>query len=268
MPHVRVGDIQMHYVEAGAGEPVVLVMGLGGDHLAWGFQIPVLAASYRVIAFDNRGAGQTDQPDAPYTIRGMARDTVGLLDGLGIERAHVVGVSMGGMIAQEMALNHPERVRSLQIHCSLARPDAYMRALVEAWRVVRTELSREASLRALALWFFAADTWAARPDFVEMTIQMSLTNPYPQSLTGFLRQTDAILGHDTLDRLETIRCPTLVSVGVEDILVPPRFAREIAARIRGAELVTIPDAGHLYFMEAADAFNAICLDALRASAKI
>jgi 3-oxoadipate enol-lactonase len=267
MPHVKVGDIQMHYVEAGEGEPVVLVMGLGGDHLAWGFQVPFLATSYRVIAFDNRGAGQTDQPDTPYTIRGMARDTVGFLDALNIERAHVVGASMGGMIAQEIALNDPHRVRSLQLHCTLARPDAYMRALVQAWRVVRSELSREASLRALALWFFAAETWEARPDFVEMIIETSLTNPYPQSLPGFLRQTEAILGHDTLDRLTAIRCPTLVSVGEEDILVPPRFAREIAARIPGASLVSIPAAGHLYFMEAAEAFNAMCLGALRASGK-
>jgi pimeloyl-ACP methyl ester carboxylesterase len=140
-----------------------------------------------------------------------------------------------------------------------------MRALVQTWRVVRSELRREAALRALALWFFAAETWEARPDFVEMIIETGLANPYPQSLPGFLRQTEAILGHDTLERLGAIRCPTLVSVGEEDILVPPRFAREIAARIPGATLVSIPTAGHLYFMEAAEAFNAMCLAALRAA---
>src|SRR4051812_47983448 len=99
MPKVRVNDIEMYYVEAGAGDPLVLVMGFGGDHLAWGFQMPAFAARHRVIAFDNRGAGQTDTPDAPYTIRMMADDTVGLMDRLGIDRAHVLGVSMGGMIA-------------------------------------------------------------------------------------------------------------------------------------------------------------------------
>src|SRR5262245_55834448 len=108
MPTVRVGDISMYYVEAGAGEALVLVMGLGADHLAWGFQFPVFAEKYRVIAFDNRGAGQTDVPDQPYTTRMMANDTVGLMDTLGVDRAHVLGVSMGGMVAQEIALNHPE----------------------------------------------------------------------------------------------------------------------------------------------------------------
>src|SRR5437660_12774852 len=97
---VQVGDINMYFVEAGAGEPLLLVMGLGGDHTAWGFQLPVLAERYRVIAFDNRGAGQTDQPDLPYTTRGMAEDTVGLLDALGSPRAHVWGVSQHSIRCQ------------------------------------------------------------------------------------------------------------------------------------------------------------------------
>src|SRR5215475_11467840 len=128
MPKIRVGDIEMYYVEAGAGEPLVLIMGYGADHLAWGFQLPEFAAKYRVIVFDNRGAEQTDSPDYPYTTRMMADDTAGLMSALRIERGHVVGVSMGGMIAQELALNHPQRVRSLQLHCTYARSDAHVRA--------------------------------------------------------------------------------------------------------------------------------------------
>ena len=151
MPKVRVGDIEMYYAEAGSGEPLLLIMGFGGDHLAWAFQVPTLAQRHRVIAFDNRGAGQTDAPDHPYTTRMMADDACGLLDALNIDRAHVIGVSMGGMIAQELALNHPDRLRSLHLGCSLARPDAYMQALIGAWREIRTRLDREASLRAFGL---------------------------------------------------------------------------------------------------------------------
>src|SRR2546425_10584336 len=114
MPTVRVGDVSLYYVEAGAGEPLVLVMGLGADHLAWGFQFGVFAERYRVIAFDNRGAGQSDAPDRPYTTRLMADDTVRLMDALGIDRAPALGVSLGGMIAQEVALNDPARVRPIQ----------------------------------------------------------------------------------------------------------------------------------------------------------
>jgi len=260
MPRVRVGDIDLHYVEQGEGDPLLLVMGFGGDHLAWALQLPAFAARHRVIAFDNRGVGQTDAPDIPYTTRMMAGDALGLLDALDIERAHVLGVSMGGMIAQELALNHPGRVRTLQLHCTYARPDAYIQALVEAWRRIRMAFDHEQSLRTIALWLFAPATYDERPEFVEMLLQSALANPHPQSITGFLRQGDAVRGHDTLERLDKIRCATLVSVAEEDILVPPRFSRELAARIPGAELRTVPGAGHVYFWERPEIFNEMCLD--------
>ena len=252
----------MFYIEAGAGDPLVLVMGFGGDHLAWGLQIPELAAKYRVIAFDNRGVGQSDAPDLPYSTPMMADDTVALMDALGIERAHVCGVSMGGMIAQEVALRHPARVRTLQLHATLARPDAYMRALVEAWRKTRVALGREEALRVIALWLFAPRTYDERPEFVELVLQNAIANPHPQSLTGFVRQGDAVLGHDALERLERLRCATLVSVADQDILVPPRFSHAIAQRVPGAELKTIANAGHAYMWEEPEAFNAMCLEFL------
>jgi pimeloyl-ACP methyl ester carboxylesterase len=260
---VRVGDIRMHYMEAGEGEPLVLIMGLGGDHTAWGLQIPVFAREYRVIAFDNRGAGQTDQPDQPYTTRGMAADTVGLMDALGIERAHVAGASLGGMIAQELTLAHPDRVRTLQLHCTLARPSPYLLALGRTWHAMRSTLSREAFTRAMMLWLFTPETFAARPEFVESVVQTLLANPYPPSLTGFTRQSGAVAMHDTLDRLPRISCPTLVTVGSADILVPPSFSQAIHARIPGGELAVIEGAAHGYFLEAPERFNAACLDFLR-----
>jgi pimeloyl-ACP methyl ester carboxylesterase len=249
-------------VEAGAGDPLVLVMGFGGDHLAWGLQIPAFAEAYRVIAFDNRGVGQSDAPDVPYSTAMMADDTVGLMDALGIDRAHVCGVSMGGMIAQEIALRHAARVRTLQLHATLARPDAYLRGVVDAWRKVRVALGHEESLRVLALWLFAPCSYEQRPDFIELVLQNAIANPYPQSLTGFLRQGDAVLTHDTIDRLDRLRCPTLVSVADQDVLVPPRFSHAIAQRVAGAELKTIADAGHAYMWERPDAFNAMCLEFL------
>jgi len=242
----------MFYEETGGGEPLILIMGFGGDHLAWAFQVRALAEHYRVVTFDNRGAGQSDAPEPPYTIRTMADDTAGLIAALGIERAHVVGVSMGGMIAQELALAYPGRVRSLHLGCTTARPDTHMRAA----------LTPDALVRALMLWLFSYRTYDERPEFVEAVIQTALANPFPQSLTGFLGQTAAIEHHDTLARLPGIHCPTLVSVAEDDILVPPRFSRELVARIPGAALRAVVGAGHVYFWEQADAFNALCLDFL------
>jgi len=184
---------------------------------------------------------------------------VGLMEALGIERAHVLGVSMGGMIAQEIALNHPGRVRSLQLHCTLGRPDAYLRAQLTAGRIQRRTLAREEAMRAGYLWLFAPATYNERPEFVEIILQNALANPYPMSLTGFERQCDAVQTHDALDRVAAIRCPTLVSVANQDILVPPRFTRALAERIPGAELRLIEDAAHGYFWERPDLFNAMCL---------
>jgi pimeloyl-ACP methyl ester carboxylesterase len=179
----------------------------------------------------------------------------------------VLGVSMGGMIAQELVLARPDRVRSLHLACTFGRPDPYMLALNSAWREMRIGLGRESTLRTLGLWLFSPTTYAERPELIEALLQNSLANPYPQSLIGFLRQGEAVAAHDALERLGAIRCPTLVSVAEDDILVPPRFAREIVARIPGAELRTIPAAGHGYFLERPDLFNELSLEFIARSSR-
>lgn len=257
MPRVTVNGIGLYYQEVGApeAEPVVLIMGWGGDHTAWAFQMPALAPAFRVIAPDNRGAGQTEQPDSPYSIAGMADDVAALLDHLGVARAHVAGASMGGMIAQELALRHPGRVRTLQLHCTLARPDAYGTHLVETLLRVRAREDREEWARAMLPWIICRKTARERPDFVQLMLQRALDNPHPTTLIGLRRQAEAIGQHDTLERLASLRVPTLVTVGSDDILVPPAFSREIHARIPRADFALIPDAGHVHFLEQPQAFN-------------
>ncbi|MCI0547321.1 MAG: alpha/beta hydrolase [Candidatus Rokubacteria bacterium] len=262
MPRIENGGVGIHYQEAGAGEPLVLIMGWGGDHTAWAFQVPAFAAAYRVIALDNRGVGQSDVPPGPWSIADMAEDTRGLLDALGIERAHVAGASMGGMIAQELALTHPDRVRTLQLHCTLARSDAYQRLIVETLIRVRAHGDPKEYTRAVLPWLLARKTVVERPELVEFLIARAVDHPYPTSLDGLVRQAEAIGDHATLPRLAGIRVPTLVTVGSEDILVPPLFSRELHAAIAGAELAVIPDAGHLHFLEQPEAFNQVALDFL------
>ena len=261
MPRVTVNGIGLFYQDFGppSGEPVILIMGWGGDHTAWAFQMQALAGTHRVIALDNRGAGQSDQPDAPYSIVGMAEDVVGLMESLGLARAHICGASMGGMIAQELALRHPARARTLQLHCTLGRIDPYGTLLVESLLRVRAREDREEWARAMLPWVICRKTVRERPEFVQLMLQRSLDNPYPTSYEGLRRQAEAIGGHDTLDRLHAIRVPTLVTLGAEDILVPPAFSREVHARIPGAELTVIPDAGHVHFLEQPDAFNSAML---------
>ena len=265
MPHAQVNGVRLFYQETGPPDapPLVLIMGWGGDHTAWALQAPAFAAEHRVIAFDNRGAGQSDVPDAPYTIPGMAADVAGLMDALGIPRAHICGASMGGMIAQELALREPDRVRTLGLHCTTAGIDAYGRFLIDTLLAVKARADREENVRAIMPWILCRKTMAERPEFIRFWIERALAYPYPIGLEGLSRQADAIRGHDTAARLGEIRVPTLITTGAEDILVPPVSSRDLHARIPGSELATIEDAGHLHFIEQAERFNATCLEFLQ-----
>jgi pimeloyl-ACP methyl ester carboxylesterase len=193
----------------------------------------------------------------------MAADVVGLMDALGVARAHICGASMGGMIAQELALRHPARVRTLQLHCTAPVIDAYGRFLIDTLLAVKARGDREENVRAVMPWVLCRRTMIERPDFIRFWIERALAYPYPTGYEGLARQADAIRGHDTIARLGEIRVPTLLTTGAEDILVPPASSRELHARIPGAELVTIPDAGHLHFIEQMERFNAVCLEFLR-----
>lgn len=267
MPAVTVNGTGLYYVESGHGDPLVLISGFGGDHLSWGFQLSAFNARHRVVAFDNRGSGRSSAPEGDYTTRLMADDTIALMDKLGIESAHVLGVSLGGMIAQEVALNHPDRVRSLQLHCTAARPDRYMLALLENLRMARRVLGIEGAQRAMALWLFSPATFNERPEFVEMLLHAARTQAYPQSDVGFVGHGDAVASHDALDRLGDIVCPTLIAVGDDDQLAPARFSRELARAIPHAEFHTVPGAGHVYFWEKPAEFNQLCLSFLAKHAK-
>ena len=238
-------------------------MGWGGDHTAWAFQVPAFAAEFDVIALDNRGAGQSGAPDARYTIGGMADDVAGLMDQLGVRSAHICGASMGGMIAQEVALRHPDRVLTLQLHCTTAAVDGYGRLVIDNFLRVKARGDVEEFTHCTLPWLLSRKTFAERPDFVETWILRALEYPFRTSLTGLSRQGEAIRGHDTRDRLAGIRVPTLITTGTEDILVPPSASEDLHAMIPGSELARIPDAGHMHFIEQATAFNDLCLNFLR-----
>jgi 3-oxoadipate enol-lactonase len=264
MPFATVDGLRLHYQwhGEGRGTPLVLVMGLGGDSTAWPFQLAAFAPRYRVLAFDNRGAGQSDAPDVVYTTRSMAQDLLGLLDGLGVERAHLLGLSLGGAIAQEAALAAPSRFASLQLHATWAGPHPYFQALVHAVRTARLQLDREGFYRALSVWLFTPMCFARQPDLIETVIQGAIHHPHPMPTHAYLRQTGAALAHDVGDRVHLIRCPTLVAVGSQDLITPPFLAEELARRIPGARLACLPDVGHGALWEAPEAFNRLCLDFL------
>jgi pimeloyl-ACP methyl ester carboxylesterase len=186
---------------------IVLIMGWGGDHTAWAFQIPALAAEFDVIALDNRGAGQSDAPDRPFTLADMADDVVALMDELGVRTAHICGASMGGMIAQELALRHPERVLTLQLHCTTAGVDGYGRLVIDNFLRVKARADAEEFTHFTLPWLLCRKTFTDHPDFVEAWIQRAVEYPFQTSLVGLSRQAEAIRGQvaGTGDHLARIR---------------------------------------------------------------
>ena len=249
MPFVQAGELLMHVQERGRGTPLVMIMGLSGDLTWWERLAPLLESDFRLITFDNRGAGLTEKPDAKYTIAGMAGDTAALLEALGIPRSHVFGVSMGGMIAQELALRFPERVDRLALGCTHSGGEGLKPPSVEIIRKI-TE-TRGKSLRQIAeevmTVLFSPRFLARDPAYVRTMIDRYVE--HPPSGKGFTRQFWAVVAHDTFERLPQIRHPTLVLTGDADTLVPPENSEVLHSRIPGSRLTWLREAGHAFFME-------------------
>jgi len=250
MPTVRIGDINLHYDTRGEGEPLLLIMGYRGSGFMWGEEfITLLSRSFRVIYFDNRGTGLSDKPDVLYTIPIMADDAAGLLRYLGIRQAYVFGVSMGGMIAQELALRHPQMVRRLVLGCtSCGGPQASLASLeVLAKFIHPAGMSLEEVVRRQWTVMFSPGFLETRQDFLEMLTQRALLHPAPPHTS--LRHLMALQRFNTYGRLGMITVPTLVTTGADDVIVPPANSRLLATRIHGASLEILTNTGHGFFWE-------------------
>ena len=264
MPAVRVGDINIYYEDHGKGEPLLLIAGCGTDLTCWQFQIPEFSTKYRVIAFDNRGAGRTDAPDEPYSFRMMADDAVGLLDALGIGKAHILGVSMGGCIAQEIAIEHPEKTRSLILAATTAAPGAcpMLMNTLTAWTTAMTEGVSPKTMARMQLPYVVTSQFFDQPEMVALWADTVAANPYQPRAYACQRQTDASAGQDTRAQLKQIAAPTLVLVGKEDILLPVKQSEELAALIPNAKLVVLDGGAHGFSVEIADKFNRAVMEFL------
>ena len=247
MPTARNGNVSLHSESTGAGAPVLLVMGLGMNATGWWRTVPILAdAGLRVLAFDNRGVGRSDRAPGPYTTAEMADDAVAVLNAAGADRAHIYGISLGGMIAQEIALGHPGRVDRLVLGATTpggARAIA-ADANTLAFFQRRGQMPAEEAVWASVPYNYAARTRAEHGDLIAQDIRQRLR--FPIETAPYAAQLAAALGHDAHDRLASIAAPTLVVHGTEDVMVPPANGRLLADLIPGAQLVELAGAAHLY----------------------
>jgi pimeloyl-ACP methyl ester carboxylesterase len=253
--------ITIAYRAEGAGPPVVWLQGLNADHTAWSAQIATFREHYRCIAIDNRDVGRSGRAVAPYRLAALADDVRAVLDAEAVEDAHIVGLSMGGGVAQELALAAPEWVRSLTLVSSFARPDARLVEILDAWRAIYPQLGPADFARQAYPWLF---TWRffERPANLRNLRRYAEDLAHPQEPAAFARQIGASLAHDTRDRLPRLRLPTLVVAGAEDALVPTHLVRELAALIPGARYVELPGVGHSANLEGRTAFNRLLRDFL------
>jgi pimeloyl-ACP methyl ester carboxylesterase len=254
---------QIYWEEQGSGDPLLLIMGLGYTSRFWHRTAPVLAEHYRVILFDNRGVGLSDVPDGPYPISLMASDAAAVLDAASIERAHIFGISMGGMIAQEFALNYPHRVNDLILGCTAFGGKNAVRAEPEVVQLIwdRARMTAEEAFWAMAPYVYDPSTPRER---IEEDFEIR-KQTYPTD-KGYLAQVNGIFAWESYDRLPLIVAPTLVLHGLSDRLVPPGNGELISERIAGAKLVMLPRASHMFFTDQPIASNLAVLDFLKGRA--
>jgi pimeloyl-ACP methyl ester carboxylesterase len=265
MPLAAVRGRKVYYESHGEarGTPLVLVMGMGGSCHGWRpLQVPDFSASRHTVVYNHRGVGESEDPGGAFSTADLADDLAGLLDALEIQRADVLGIFMGGMACQELALRHPDRVGRLLLVGTYARPDAKRRLLMETWRALaRCDAPLDVMIRERLLWTLQDET-LEQGDLIQSMIEFFERDGAPLTSEVFARQCDACIGHDTADRLRDIRHPTLVLCGRQDVLTPPFFHRELADEIPDAHLVTFHYGGHLVMAEAAQPFNKAVLDFL------
>jgi pimeloyl-ACP methyl ester carboxylesterase len=250
MPTVEVPGTELNYERTGAGEPLLLIQGMSANHMAWGRPFAsLLERDFEVISFDNRGMGLSRRVTEGFSIAEMAADTVGLLDALEIESAHVLGISMGGMIAQELALAHPGRLRTLTIGCSYCGGEGSQLMESADFQVLADALAsgdQDRVFRAMYELNLSSDFCAEEGHYADFT-EMAAALPAPRETLGL--QLQAIMAHDTQDRLPGLDLPTMVIHGTVDRVLGYPNGLLIASRIPGARLETYEDVGHMFWWE-------------------
>ena len=257
MPFVTLdSNIEIFYETWGEGSPLLLVSGTGHDHTFWSAQLPLLSGDYSCIVFDNRGVGKSTAPAPGYTLADMADDAAGVLSALGVERAHVMGFSMGGHISTELTLRYPERVVSLGLHHTWARNCARLGSFQRARMRLAERGEREALVELSLLGLYSHEFYDANADLLEQKRRW-LTEQSGVDL-GWEGQLRACLEGDTLERLHQIKVPTLITCSDRDLIVDPHHAKEIHERIEGSKLIIMEGTGHVALIERPGAFARIC----------
>jgi pimeloyl-ACP methyl ester carboxylesterase len=256
MPEVRVGTRRLFFEDQGSGEPLVFLSGLGGDHRTFGVTTRHFSSQFRSLALDARDSGRSDRADGPYSTADLADDVANWLEDLGIGSAHILGHSLGGLVAQELVIRHPKMVKSLILASTHAGANEWRKAVLESWIITRKVLG-PADFARVTMPMLVAPPFYQNKTQVHGLIRFAERNEWPQDPDAFERQARAAIDHDARGRLGSFRVPCLVVAGELDLVNPPTIARELAEQFVDARLELFPEVGHVPHMENGPLFRKV-----------
>jgi pimeloyl-ACP methyl ester carboxylesterase len=264
MPTVQANGIDIYYETQGAGEPIVLIPYLAADQACYAFQVSDYAEHFTCFSVDLRGAGLSGKPEGAYTTALLADDVAAFMQAVGIDSAHIFGLSLGAAVGMWLAATNPGRVKSLSLHCAWPRTDPFLRAVVDGWRIMARGLDSvtEMVINGIFPWCFTPELYAARPEYIDSLAEFVRGRPMP-SVDAFLRQSEAVMTHDAQDVLGSIQAPTLLTYGRHDAVTSTRFADAIRSAIGDCELIVFEDCAHAPIYENVEEFNRATLAFLR-----
>lgn len=264
MPRVKVNDITMNYDQQGSGEPLILIPYLAADNACYAFQVSDYAKHFTCISIDPRGAGETDKPEGVYSTELFADDISAFMQAIGVERAHISGLSLGAAIGMWLAVKNPEKVKSLSLHSGWTKSDLFLKTVVESWRILlkATGSVTEMIIAGIFPWCFTPELYASKPDYIQSLAGFVRTRP-AQPADAFIRQTEAVMAHDVESQLGKIKAPTQITFGRHDQVTSTRFASAMTENIPGSEFVIFEGCSHAPIYENVEEFNHRTFDFLQ-----
>ncbi len=264
MPKVKANGITINYEQQGAGEPLVLIPFLAADNACYAFQVADYAKHFTCISLDPRGAGETDKPAGTYSMELFADDVAALMQAIGLERAHVSGVSLGAATGLWVAAKYPQLVKSLSLHSGWTKSDPFLKVVVEGWQSIAKGLGNvtEMVIQGIFPYCFTPELYAAKPDYIDQLAAFVRSRPQ-QPFDAFIRQSNAVIAHDALTQLSRISAPTQITFGRHDTVTSLRFADAMKNGIKASELLVFESCAHAAIYESVAEFNEKTLSFLK-----
>ncbi len=263
MPKVKANSIAMNYDQQGSGEPLILIPYLSADHSCYAFQVAEYAKHFTCISLDLRGTGETDKPEGAYTTELLADDVAAFMQAIGIQKAHISGLSLGAATGMWLAAKYPDKVQSLSLHSGWPKTDPFLKTVVEGFQIMARALDSvpQMAISAIFPWCITPELYAAKPEYIQALADFVLSRP-TQPVSAFIQQSNAVLAHDVDSQLARITAPTQITFGRHDLLTS-RFADRLSGGIRNSELLIFEGCSHAPIYEKVEEFDQKTLAFLR-----